>query len=99
MAGADRRARGPRPAAARPPFTGAGSLLRRVGIQARQISEAARLPVSLTFVIDTSGSMAMDGRLELVKKALGLLVTRLRPGDSGAIFPFGPRAEIVRTPT
>jgi len=81
------------------PFTEAGAILLRIGIQARQISEDARLPVSLTFVLDTSGSMSMDGRLELVKKALGLLVTRLRPDDSVAIVQFGTSAEIVLTPT
>ena len=46
----------------RRPFTEAGSILLRVGIQARQVSEAARLPVSLTFVIDTLGFRCQCGR-------------------------------------
>jgi Ca-activated chloride channel homolog len=81
------------------PFTGARSILLRVGIQAREIPEESRKPVSLTFVIDTSGSMEMDGRLELVKAALGLLVTRLRPDDSVAVVNFGDSASIVLNPT
>src|SRR5215210_1093098 len=41
----------------------------------------------------------MDGRLELVKAALGLLVTRLRPDDSVAVVNFGDSASIVLNPT
>jgi len=81
------------------PFTGSRSILLRIGIQAREIPEEARQSVSLTFVIDTSGSMSMEGRLELVKAALGLLVTRLRPDDSVAIVTFGTQAGVVLTPT
>lgn len=81
------------------PFTGARSVLLRIGIQAREIPQALRRPVALTFVIDTSGSMAMDNRLELVKSALGLLVSKLRPDDSVAIVRFGTSAEMVLAPT
>ena len=49
----------------------------------------------LTFVIDVSGSMDMENRLELVKHALTLLVEQLRPGDKVAIVVYGSRARIV----
>jgi len=39
----------------------------------------------LTFVIDVSGSMAIENRLELVKDALTFLVEELRPTDQVAI--------------
>jgi len=81
------------------PFVGSRALLLRVGIQARQVPDAARPAVSLTFIIDTSGSMSMDNRLELVKNALGLLVSRLRADDSVAIVEFGSQARVVLTPT
>jgi hypothetical protein len=48
------------------PFIAARDILLRVGIKARASSERARPAVALTFVIDTSGSMERDGRLELV---------------------------------
>ena len=80
-------------------FVGSRSILLRVGIQAREIAESSRPSVSLTFVIDTSGSMAMENRLELVKQSLGLLTSRLRPDDSIAIVTFGSGAQVVLTPT
>ena len=81
------------------PFTATRNVLLRVGIQAREIPESERKPVSLTFVIDTSGSMDMENRLELVKAALGLLVTRLHADDSVALVTFGDDAQLILTPT
>jgi len=81
------------------PFVGSAAIELRIGIQARDVTADARPPASLTFVIDTSGSMQADSRLELVKAALGLLVSRLRPDDSVAIVRFGDDAQIVLKPT
>jgi Ca-activated chloride channel family protein len=81
------------------PFTPTRSVLLRIGIQAREVAQEARKPVSLTFVIDTSGSMDMEDRLQLVKAALGLLVARLRADDSVAIVTFGDQAHVVLNPT
>ncbi len=81
------------------PFSATRNVMLRIGIQAREIPESQRKPVSLTFVIDTSGSMDMENRLGLVKAALGLLVTRLQANDSVAIVTFGDSSQIVLTPT
>jgi Ca-activated chloride channel family protein len=81
------------------PFVGSRSLLLRVGIQARSVPEAYRKPVALTFVIDTSGSMADGQRLETVKRSLGLLLSRLRPDDTIAVVRFGNDASVVVNPT
>jgi Ca-activated chloride channel family protein len=81
------------------PFSATRSVLLRIGIQAREIPDSERKPVSLTFVIDTSGSMGMENRLELVKSSLILLVSRLHPDDSVAIVTFGDAANILLTPT
>ena len=51
----------------------------RIGIKARESSERARPDAALTFVIDTSGSMAREDRLELVKDSLRKLVREPRP--------------------
>ena len=50
----------------------------RIGLQARDVRDRARRCRRLTFVVDTSGSMEREGRLELVKDALRLLVRPAR---------------------
>ena len=69
--------------------------LLRIGIQGRIIPDENRKDAMLTFVIDVSGSMAMENRLELVKRSLTLLVEQLRPGDEVAIVVYGSRARTV----
>ena len=69
--------------------------LLRIGIQGRVVPDENRKDAMLTFVIDVSGSMDMENRLELVKHALTLLVEQLRPGDKVAIVVYGSRARIV----
>jgi Ca-activated chloride channel family protein len=81
------------------PFISPRSMLLRVGIQARAITEQQRPPAALTFVIDASGSMADGARLETVKHALGLLVSRMRADDSIAIVAFDDTAWVVLPPT
>jgi Ca-activated chloride channel family protein len=71
----------------------------RVGIQGYAVSPEERKDVSLTFVIDVSGSMDMENRLELVKDALELLVEQLRPSDSVGIVVYGDTAHVVLEPT
>ena len=75
--------------------TSAGEVLLRVGVKARTITRSQRQDASLTFVIDTSGSMAEGGRLEMVKSALRLLVQQLRPSDRVAIVAFSTEARVV----
>jgi Ca-activated chloride channel family protein len=69
--------------------------LLRIGIQGRTVPDENRKDAMLTFVIDVSGSMDMENRLELVKRALTLLVEQLRPGDEVAIVVYGSRARTV----
>ena len=69
--------------------------LLRIGIQGRVVPDENRKEATLTFVIDISGSMAMENRLGLVKRALTLLVEQLRPSDEVAIVVYGTRARTV----
>jgi Ca-activated chloride channel family protein len=71
----------------------------RIGLQSRRASQGARRDANLTFVIDTSGSMAEPGRLDLVKDALHTLVGRLRPSDKVAIVAYESEARMVRSMT
>jgi Ca-activated chloride channel family protein len=80
------------------PF-GEGYYLLRVGLQGRRISAEQRKDAVLTFIIDVSGSMADGGRLEMVKKALGMLVEGLRSTDQVGIVVYSTQARIVLQPT
>ncbi len=81
------------------PFHTDGTYLLRFGIQGYDVAEWQRQPASLTFVIDISGSMAMENRLELVKQSLQLLVERLRPDDTVGIVVYGSDARVALNPT
>jgi Ca-activated chloride channel homolog len=71
----------------------------RIGIQGYAVPEDERKDVSLTFVIDVSGSMDMENRLELVKRSLELLVERLGRYDRVSIVVYGSDARVVLEPT
>ncbi len=81
------------------PFTERDEILLRVGLQARDVRDGAREDASLTFVIDTSGSMEREGRLELVKDALRILVDQLGRDDTVALVTFGDDGRVLLEPT
>ena len=81
------------------PFLRDDEVLLRIGVKAKEVARFERPPASLTFVVDTSGSMAREDRLGLVKQALAFLVDRLRPHDSVAIVEYGTDARVVLEPT
>jgi Ca-activated chloride channel family protein len=81
------------------PFHPDGSVLLRIGVQGYRVSDEERKPMVLTFVIDVSGSMAGEGKLEMVKDTLALLVDQLRPSDSVAIVAYSTEAWTVLEPT
>ncbi|MGQ0600571.1 MAG: YfbK domain-containing protein [Anaerolineales bacterium] len=81
------------------PFQSDGAYILRFGVQGYDVAESQRQPAALTFVIDTSGSMSQDNRLELVKQSLYLLVDRLRPDDTVAIVAYSSEARVVLYPT
>ena len=61
----------------------------RVAIQAPPMKKKDRKDVALTFVIDVSGSMSSENRLELVKRSLKFLLAQLRPTDRVGIVVYG----------
>jgi Ca-activated chloride channel family protein len=81
------------------PFQPPGNYILRFGIQGYEVPEYARQPLSLTFVIDISGSMERENRLGLVKQSLQMLVDRLRPDDSVAIVAYNQNAHVILYPT
>ena len=71
----------------------------RIAIMSRELDGDERPDAALTFVIDVSGSMDMENRLELVKQSLEILVDELAPRDTVAIVAYGDQARIVLPPT
>jgi Ca-activated chloride channel family protein len=78
---------------------GMNPYLLRFGVQGYQVANWERKPASLTFVIDTSGSMYEGNRLEMVKYALNVLVNRLTADDTVSIVAYGTDARTVLNPT
>ncbi len=67
------------------------TFLMRIALKGMEVSEENRKPAILTFVIDVSGSMEREDRLELVKKSLKILIDRLGPDDKIGIAVYGSR--------
>ncbi len=74
---------------------GRNSHLLRIGIKGREINERQRKPANLVFVIDVSGSMNRENRLNLVKKSLFFLIDELDKHDRIGIVTFNTSARMV----
>ncbi len=70
-----------------------------IGLKAREVSHQERKPSHLIFVIDVSGSMNIENRLGMVKRALLLLVNQLDERDRVSIVVYGSTAHPVLEPT
>ena len=75
-----------------------GYHLLRLTVQGRDVSPQRRRPAQLVFVIDVSGSMDQENRLELVKQSLRILVDELGEGDRVGIVVYGSDARSVLEP-
>lgn len=78
---------------------GGDTRLLRVGLRTRGEDASTRRDAALTFAIDTSGSMADEGKLDLVKDALHTLVRQLRPTDTVAIVAYADEPRVLRSAT
>lgn len=85
-------------AAAPSPFTRGHHLL-RIGVQAKHVDRAERVPVHLVYLVDVSGSMGPSDRLPLAKKSLKMLTDTLKPGDTVAICTYAGNVREVLPPT
>ena len=80
--------------AARAPFAPEDYVLLRVGVAAPAFP-LEREPVSLIFIVDISGSMAQDNRLEAAKRIMLGLLDQAGPADRAALVAYGNRARVV----
>ena len=71
----------------------------RFNVRGRVVDERDRKPAVLTFVVDVSGSMNLESRLQLVKKALGLLLDQLKRSDQVGLVVYGSYAQRILDPT
>ena len=71
------------------------TLLLQVGLQARTVPAEARPRHNLVFLIDVSGSMFGEDRLDLVKRAFQMLLEELQPTDTVSIVTYASRDQVV----
>lgn len=70
-----------------------------IGLQGALPDIAARPPLNLVFLIDTSGSMESANKLPLLKQSFRLMLGQLRPQDEVAIVTYAGSAGQVLAPT
>lgn len=71
----------------------------RIGVKAREVAQRERKDLNLTLVIDVSGSMQEDDKLETVKDSLQVLVDELDRADTVAVVAYTNRAWVALEPT
>ena len=76
------------------PFGEPGYVLLRVGVS-NPAPAAEREPVSVVFVIDVSGSMEADGRLELAKDVVDGIVGHLNADDRAAVVAYADDVRVA----
>ena len=81
------------------PFWDSRNDILRIGIQAREVTERQRQDVNLTLVVDVSGSMRDDGKMEMVQGSLEILLDELDSHDTVAIVAYSSRADVILEPT
>lgn len=71
----------------------------QIGLKAKSLKMEDAPANNLVFLIDVSGSMQSEDKLELLKKGFGLLVDQLRPQDKVALVVYAGAAGMVLEPT
>ena len=80
--------------AAPSPF-GQGLTLFRVGLKGKEVLPGERKRANLTFVVDVSGSMNRENRIELVKRSLFYLLDQMEKNDRVALIVYGTNARVL----
>jgi len=70
-----------------------------IGIKGYDIVLTERPRANLVLLIDTSGSMAPENRLPLLKNAFRMLIDTLRPEDTVGIVTYAGQAQVALDPT
>ena len=81
------------------PFGEPGLTLLRIGVKGKHFGREEQRASVLTFLIDTSGSMAQPDRIGRARLALRLLLDQLAPADRVQIVAFDNHSRVVLGPT
>ena len=76
-----------------------GAKLIRIGIQAKEVSQAALPPANLVFLVDVSGSMYSRDKLPMVKYTLCTLAHQTRAQDRITLVTYADGNQVVLPPT
>lgn len=74
-------------------FQSSSSTKRRGGVLLKGRALAVRQPVHLYFLIDTSGSMGMENKLENVQRSMNFILPFLTPEDQISLATFDSQAK------
>ncbi len=80
-------------------FGAPGLTMLRIGVKGKRLGREEQRPAMLTFLIDTSGSMAEPDRIGRARTALRLLLDQLAPADKIQLIAFDDKARVVLFPT
>ena len=76
-----------------------GRRIVHIGLQGYELPEGERRPLNLTFMVDVSGSMQSPDKLGLAKRAMNLIIDRLRPEDRVAVTYYASAVGTAIGPT
>jgi Ca-activated chloride channel family protein len=76
-----------------------GHRLVRIGLKAREVTNAQRPAANLVFLLDVSGSMENPNKLPLLKRAFRMLVDQLDHRDHVSIVVYAGASGLVLPPT
>ncbi|WP_150463242.1 vWA domain-containing protein [Nesterenkonia ebinurensis] len=79
--------------------TGAGEETQLLRVALAAAEEIERNPVNLTIIIDVSGSMSAQDRLEHVRSSAMDLLSQMQQGDTIALVTFSDSSRVVLEPT
>lgn len=71
-----------------------GSKIMKIGVQGKQPGGEHRLASHFCFIVDTSGSMADESRLPMVKKVLPMIIKQMTPGDKVSLVSCGLKSRL-----
>lgn len=75
------------------------TLLMHIGLKGHETTPSTKPAANLVFLIDTSGSMHDDNKLELLKKSFHLMIDTLDKNDTISIVTYAGSAGTVLEPT
>lgn len=74
------------------------TVMMKIGVKGRELSQKNRRPMNLSLVVDISGSMNYGNRIQVVRDALNLLVNQLGGNDRVGIVAYNTHARVVSEP-